>query len=149
MHIYTFIASASSQLFNTVVIQLFRAVSSFPYRKGGLFVDTNLQQPEGLVPHEWAHKLKSLMSLHSNQWKGVLVLSSPKTYDDIFFDCFIASASSGPFQTLFSRLISYQLVISLIYPKDRLVSQARPFWFPWQHWSHIGYEYWKRPALWN
>ena len=33
----------------------FRSVSSCPYRKYGLFVDTNLQQSDGLVPHEWAH----------------------------------------------------------------------------------------------
>ena len=37
------------------VIQLFRSVSSCPYSKDGRFVDTNLQQFEGLVPCEWAH----------------------------------------------------------------------------------------------
>ena len=33
-----------------IVIQLFRSVSSCPYRKDSLFVDTNLQQ--GFVPRE-------------------------------------------------------------------------------------------------
>ena len=33
-----------------IVIQLFRSVSSCPYRKDSLFVDTNLQQ--GFLPHE-------------------------------------------------------------------------------------------------
>ena len=35
-----------------VVIQLFHSVSSCPYRKDGLFVDTDLQQSEGLVPRD-------------------------------------------------------------------------------------------------
>ena len=42
----------------------------------------------------------------SNRCKAVLVLSSLKTYDDIFFEYFVASAYSGQFWTLFSRLIS-------------------------------------------
>ena len=83
------------------------------------------------------------------KWKTILVLSSLKTDDDIFFECFVASAYSGPFQTLFSRPISCQLVTFLYYVKDRLVSQARPFLFPWQCQSHIGYEYWKQLVLWN
>ena len=62
----------------------------------------------------------------------VLVLSSLKTYN-IFFECFVGSTSSGPFQTMFSRLISCQLVPPtcdvFIFLKDRLVSQARPFPF--------------------
>ena len=82
-----------------------------------------------------------------DRWKAVLVLSSLKTYDNIFFECFIALASSGPFLTLFSRLISCQLVPVLIYRKDRLVSQTRPFLFLWQCRSHIGYKYWKRSVL--
>ena len=53
---------------------------------------------------------KSSMSLHRNRWKAVLVLSSLKTYIDILFECFIASASSGPFQILFSGTIPCQLV---------------------------------------
>ena len=82
----------------------------------------------------------------------VLVLSSLKTYN-IFFECFVGSTSSGPFQTMFSRLISCQLVPPtcdvFIFLKDRLVSQARPFPFLQQRQSHIGYEYWKQSALWN
>ena len=93
---------------------------------------------------------KSSKSLHINRWKGVLVLSSLETCDDIFLECFIASASSGQFQTSFSRLISCQLVSFLIYPKERLVSQVRPFPFlQLQCWSHIGFKYWKRSALQN
>ena len=73
-----------------IVIQLFRSVSSCPYRKDSLFVDTNLQQ--GFVPqNELATLVKCLKSLHSNRWKPsicflckLLVLSSLKTYDDIF-----------------------------------------------------------------
>ena len=52
---------------------------------------------------------KSSKSLHTNQWKAVIILSSLITYD-IFFECFIASVSSGSFRTLFSRLLSCQLV---------------------------------------
>ena len=62
---------------------------------------------------------KSSKCLQSSRWKAVLVLSSLKT-DNIFFDCFIASASSGFFerqvslasQTLFAFaavLIAYQI----------------------------------------
>ena len=54
--------------------------------------------------------------------------------------------SSGPYQTWFSRLISCQLVTFL---KDRLVTWARPFPFPGQHRSNIGYEYLKWLALRN
>ena len=72
------------------------------------------------------------------------------TMHQLFFEYFTASVSSGPFQTLFSRLmISCQLVTFSTYLKDRLVSQARPFSFPQQWWSHIGYEYWNRSALQN
>ena len=92
---------------------------------------------------------KSSKSLHSNRWKAVLVLSSLETCDDIFLECFIASASSGQFQTSFSRLISCQLVSFFIYPKERLVSQVRPFPFLQQCRSHIVCEYWKRSALQN
>ena len=35
-----------------VVIKLFCPVSSFPYRRDGIFVDTDLEQSEGLVPRE-------------------------------------------------------------------------------------------------
>ena len=75
--------------------------------------------------------LKSPKGLYSNKWKGVLVLSSLKTYDNIFFECFVISASSGLFQTLFSRLIPtyFRTCDFLIYLKDRLVLQARPFPF--------------------
>ena len=45
-------------------------------------------------------------------------------FPEHFFECFIGSASSGPFQALFSRLIFGQLV-TLICLKDRLVSHAR------------------------
>ena len=58
----------------------------------------------------------------------------------LFWFCllwFAASASSGSFQTLFSRLISWQLVRFLIYLKDKLVLQAQPFLFPLQDQWHI------------
>ena len=59
---------------------------------------------------------------------------------DINFPLFVGVfyVSSGPFWTLFSRLISCQLVPFLIYRKDMLVSQARPFLFLRQHQSHLG-----------
>ena len=63
-----------------VVIQLFRSVSSCPYRKDGLFVYTNLQQSEGL---ELTTMAKG--DLHSNSWKAVLVLYHLNTYDKVFF----------------------------------------------------------------
>ena len=84
---------------------------------------------------------KSSKRLHSNRWKAVLALSS---LNDIFFECFVASAYSGPFQTLFSR--PYNILPICAFFKDRLVSQARPFPFPRQHRSHIRYKYWNRSA---
>lgn len=70
--------------------------------------------------------------------------SISKTCSDIFIECFFALVSFGPFQAL--GLISFQLVTFL---KDRLVSQARPFLFPWQRWLHVRYKYWKQSALRN
>ena len=54
-----------------VVIQLFRSVSSCPYRKDVLFVDTNLQQSEGLVPCEWACNYggREFAQQQSNRWR--------------------------------------------------------------------------------
>ena len=70
----------------------------------------------------------------------------------LFWFCllwFAASASSGSFQTLFSRLTSWQLVRFLIYLKDKLVLQAQPFLVLLQDQWHIWYKYWKQSALWN
>ena len=38
--------------------------------------------------------------LHSNRWKDILVLSSMKTYENIFFDCLVFYTYSGQFQIL-------------------------------------------------
>ena len=85
-----------------VVIKLFSSVSSRLYKKDNLLLIQICNSQRGLyLVNELAPWWKS--------WKVVLVWSSLKTYDDIFFECFIASASSEPFQTLFSRPISCQL----------------------------------------
>ena len=52
-----------------------------------------------------------------------MVLCSVKIYD-IFFECFVALASSGHCQTFFSRLISCQPLPFFIYLKDRFVLQT-------------------------
>ena len=117
-----------------VVIQLFCSVSSCSYRKDRLFANANLRQSEDLVPSESA--CNPWKSSHSNKSKAVLVLFSLKTYKDIFFECFVASASSNsrPYQTWFSRAISCQLTTS---SNDRVVAQSQPFPFSWQHQSDI------------
>ena len=65
-----------------------------------------------------------------------------------FWGCFIASLSSGPYQTWFSRPVSCQL---MTFSNNGLVARARPFPFPWQlqRQLDIGYKHWKRSALWN
>ena len=118
MRIYLFAANVQPPFvdFSTlVVIQLFHSVSSCSYRKNCLVVDTNLQQYEGLTPCEWAHNHGGSLQrdIRSNRWKTVLVSLSLKTYDDIFFECLVVSASSRLFQTLFTRLTSCQLMIYL------------------------------------
>ena len=50
-----------------------------------------------------------------------MVLYIVKTYE-IFFECFVASASSGHCQTLFSYLADFCLFF--IYMKDRFVLQT-------------------------
>ena len=59
----------------------------------------------------YQYLMKELASMAEvfEEEKAVLLLSSMKTYD-IFFECLVASASSGPFQTLVSSLLSCQLV---------------------------------------
>ena len=57
---------------------------------------------------------------------AVLVLSFLKTYHYIFFECFVASASSRLYQTWFLRTITSRL---MTFTNDRLVAQARPFLF--------------------
>ena len=81
-------------------------------------------------------------SSHRNRSKAVLVLS------EIFWECFVASASSRPYQAQFSRWISCQLTI---FSNDRLVSWTRLFPFPRQlrRRLSIGHEYWKRSVLSN
>ena len=94
-----------------VVIQLFRLVSSCPYRKNGYFVYSN---SEG----SWQHFL----------W---------------VFRCL------GPFQIFIFKTDILPTCDIFDHLKDRLVSQARQFPFPWQCWLHIEYEYWNRLAHWN
>ena len=84
---------------------------------------------------------KSLQRVCTTGGRLSVWFSSLKNYDKIFFECFVALVSSGPFRTLFFWLISCQLVTYLIYLKGKLVSQARPFLFLQQRQSHIGYEY--------
>ena len=43
---------------------------------------------------------------------------------EIFFECFVVSASSGHCQILFLRLISCRLCLFFIYLKDRFVLQT-------------------------
>ena len=109
-----------------------------------------------VVPTGWSFcwyisaRVRGAKSLHSNRWKAVLVLSSliQKAYNNIFFECFVALACSGPFQTFFKVDILPTCDI-FDHLKDRLVTQARQFPFPWQCWLHIEYEYWKWLAHWN
>ena len=110
-----------------VVIQLFNSVSRHPYREYGILLiksatawgTCTLWMRMSL--QVWWNSSKSL---HSNRWKAVLVLSSLWTYDDIFFECFVASVSSGPFHTLISRLISCQLVLWCFDLSKSLASQT-------------------------
>ena len=66
-----------------VVIQLFRSVSSRPYRKDGLFVVQICNSLRGLY---LVNKLVTMAegNLHSNSWKAVLVLYCMKTDDKHF-----------------------------------------------------------------
>ena len=66
-----------------VVIQLFRSVSSHPYRKDGLFVVQICNSLRGLY---LVNKLVTMAegNLHSNSWKAVLVLYCMKTDDTHF-----------------------------------------------------------------
>ena len=64
----------------------FTFVTSDPTGRMVFFADANLQQLKGLVPHEPTYN--PWKSLHSNRSRAVLVLSSPKTYHNIFFECF-------------------------------------------------------------
>ena len=123
------------------VIQLYRPVSSCPYRKDGLFADTNLQGP---VPRESPR----------NPWKS---FAQQQIESRLFFlfwrltTTFSLSASllrrlPDHIRHVFLTRISCQLFTFL---NDGLVARARPFPFPWQRRWNIGYEYWERSALRN
>ena len=112
------LASASCQVFNTcdpavlfksLLVPTGRIVFCW-YKYATVFVN-QLAKPAN--------------SLYSNRLKAVLVLLSPMTYHDIyfecFFECFIALASSATFQT--NPTCSFF--------KDRLVTRAWPLPFPW------------------
>ena len=110
-----------------VGIRLFHSVSRSMYlQEECSFVDTSLQQSEGLVLHEELTTMAEVFKELARDGRLFWFVFS-EDYDDIFFECFVASAYPGLFQTLFSRLISCQLVTFF---KGRLVSQARPFPFP-------------------
>ena len=76
--------------FTILVIQLFRSVSSCPYRKDGLFVDTNLQQSEGLVPRKWArnHGSSLFKALSQQQMNGCSGFSSSVSLLRSLLNCF-------------------------------------------------------------
>ena len=73
------VASASCQLFNTCCDPAVSFThSSFPYRKDGLFTDTNLQQPAWGACTSWMSSQPWRKS--SKKLKAVLVLSSLMTF---------------------------------------------------------------------
>ena len=125
-----------------VVIQLFRSVSSCPYRRDGVFVDTNLQQSKGLyLVNELATMEEVLIGFAWQQMKG--------------YSSFVFSEDIQQFDSLFFWRLSMTFVIHL---KDKLVSvplcqllpvhHAKPFPFP-RSAGCISDEYWKELALWN
>ena len=120
---FTFVTSASCWLFN-----IFTGSMIF-------FADLNLQQSEGLVPHEPARN--PWKSSHSNRSRAVLVLSSLKTYHNIFFECFIAL-------TILDMVFKVNIL-----PIYALLVRAQPFPLRWQRQSDIRYEFFKRSALLN
>ena len=69
-----------------VVIQLFHSVSSCLYRKDILLVDRGLY-----IVNERATMAEVFKEFVQQQMK---VFSSLRTYNDIFFECFVALASS-------------------------------------------------------
>ena len=127
---FTFVPSASCQLLILVAIQLFHSLSSCPYRKDGLYSDTNLQQSEDLV-----YLVNQFATVCTEA--AVLVLSSLKTYHDTFFECFVTSVSSRPYQIKANNFPTYDFY-------DRQVSCTSPtlsiqaLSIPQQHRSDIG-----------
>ena len=68
--ILTFVASASCRCFNTCDPAVQLSLYSCPYRKYGLFVDINLQQSEGLVPHELTTMVEVFKEFLQQQMEG-------------------------------------------------------------------------------
>ena len=66
---------------------------------------------------------KVFKEIAQQQMEGCSGLSSLKTYDDIFFEYFVASAYSGHFDIVFKA----NILPTCDFFKDRLVSQTRPF----------------------
>ena len=83
-----------------VVIQLFRSVSSCPYRRDGVFVDTNLQQSKGLyLVNELATMEEVLIGFAWQQMKG--------------YSSFVFSEDIQQFDSLFFWRLSMTFVIHL------------------------------------
>ena len=87
---FTFVPSALCQLLILVTIQLFHSLSSCPYRKDGFFL---IQICNSL--RIW-YLMNQFVTVCMEA--AVLVLSSLKTYHDTFFECFVTSVSSRPYQ---------------------------------------------------
>ena len=136
MSVFTLVLSAELT-FHYLCDPAVCSISSFPYRKDALFV-------RGLyLVDELATIAKAFKGfVQSDRWKAVLVLSFLNSYDT-FFECFIAMASSGPFQTLFSRLIDI-----LPIQEESLASQSLSISAAVAI-AYIRYEYWKQCTLRN
>ena len=137
---FTSVASASCRLFDTccdpaVPFSLYSCL----YRKDGLFGDKifdslRLMNQLATIERVWT-------ATGRKQWWFFF-------FSEDLWGCFIASVSSGSYQTWLSRLIPCQ---HTTFSNDRLLTQARPIPFPWQlqHRLDIRYKHWKRSALWN
>lgn len=72
------------------MLQLFRSVSSCPNRRDGLFVDTSLQQL-----NELATMGEVFIKFAQQEMKVFSGFVLPEDLRQKFFECFVASVSSG------------------------------------------------------
>jgi len=129
-----------------VLINLFRPVSSCPYRRDGIFVDTDLQQSEELVPREWDHN------------RGGSLQRVCTATDRRLFWFYLLWRLTTTFSL--STLLLWQLLNCFRHCfQGWYLANLWLFWFVRQvrfasqtlsipqHWLHIGY--WKQLVLWK
>ena len=138
------VASASCRLFNTCDPAV---PFSLPTGRMAIFIQICNSPRVLYVTNELATMAEVFVEFARQKMKAVLVLFSLKTYVHILFQCFIASASSWPFQTLFSRLdiLPSCDCFDLFARQVSLASQT--FSISMAALIAFGYECWKRLAL--